>query len=262
MSPALHAGLAHRVGTVELIRVLARLAWAMVSAAATFVVGLASFNSDFASSYPWLVLLALAVIAMSAVILQARKVLPRYDPSTRTRIGWLCQAAVMRILDEFTDLDARTIGVHGFLLRWRVRWRWFPVQRELVRVGQFRLDHNRDSSGIHWTKGKGLIGVAWETGDRQGADLTGLSGLSEKEWTELPRAERWGLKYEEFSRVQDYGAVIAHPIKDDQGRTLGCVSIDLLRADYDSFWASDHVRRAMSDTGITILRTSHPWTDR
>jgi hypothetical protein len=104
---------------------------------------------------------------------------------------------------------------------------WRAGDGQLVRVGKFRLA-SRQGSGVVWTKGKGAIGRCWLDNDRVVADLTRLHELDVTEATfdALPDATRLGMPWIDFQRTAAYTAVWAEPLRDRDGRWMGCLSVD------------------------------------
>lgn len=122
------------------------------------------------------------------------------------------------------------LGVHV----WRIRapWRGDPF---LERVVTFRLAH-RDQSRVVWTKGKGVIGECWSSGEEKVADIRPLKAAydaGEDVFEALPAGDRNNLSYDEFRQVRHYMAIYARPLF--AGRKLiGCVSVDCTLSDsYD-----------------------------
>lgn len=130
-------------------------------------------------------------------------------------------------------LDRDVVNVSVFRITWRWRWRWWIVptfRRELTRARDGRSGGATVSSGIRWTIHKGAIGQAW-------ADLCPIHFDRKESWgTSKPvrwyqwmrdtgRHNRLRMTSKEARRTWDYTYVHAYPIKDDDRRALGCVSI-------------------------------------
>jgi hypothetical protein len=120
--------------------------------------------------------------------------------------------------------DWQNTGIQVFLLRgWK--WRKRHVRAAKVRIGAI------PSSGVKWTKGKGIIGKCWETRMAASADLGShfapFLHSSKPRWEALSSDTRYGLSFEDFQRLgAKYGWVAAVPIIDGNDKYLGCVSVD------------------------------------
>ena len=67
----------------------------------------------------------------------------------------------------------------------------------------------------------------------------------------LARGRSMGLSFEEFRRVNKYGAVIATPIFSSHDRLIGCVSLDVPGPAFQKVWRVP-VRRVLRDAAQTI----------
>ena len=105
----------------------------------------------------------------------------------------------------------------------------------LYRAGGRRLSEYPQRSQVTWTKGKGLIGRCWEEGEPQFRDWTTLQRqhpatqeVTERAWKKMGQPARWGFERQEYLRsIHKYQQILAVPIKDEHGRVLGCVSLDI-----------------------------------
>ncbi len=82
------------------------------------------------------------------------------------------------------------------------------------------------SSGVAWTRGKGVVGHSWETGDEMIIDLGPLHRLSRAEFEAIEPASRLRLNWSEFQRIGSYDSIWAIPIREDE-RVLGILSIGI-----------------------------------
>ncbi|MCW2961973.1 MAG: uncharacterized protein JWM90_2360 [Thermoleophilia bacterium] len=141
-----------------------------------------------------------------------------------------------------------TAGLHVFVVRRIgprqavVKWGWKGLgrvgDRYLKRVATFRHADVLPSSGVVWTKAKGVVGVCWERNGVYGRDVATDFG-DPKEWTretwgDEPLEERDGLDWDDFRRVsrREYGGVLAFPIQGEHDRFVGCVSLDVPADDF------------------------------
>jgi hypothetical protein len=118
------------------------------------------------------------------------------------------------------------IGVHI----WTVRG-WIGI-RTLERRAQFVVRRRR-TSPIVWRKGKGAIGICWARNTPILANVQQLEerAPSETEFCALPREERFGLTWAEFTETRHYRAVLAVPLRVGPAgapRLRGVISVDVL----------------------------------
>lgn len=150
------------------------------------------------------------------------------------------KALFVGLLDVVGNEQSRVLGVHAFLLRWRVAWDLPPIRRELVEVGDVQL-RSMPKPGVRWTKGKGLVGICWDLNQDVNADLVTdwvpYRHLPEQAWNALPEEVRYGLEFKEFQRTARFEAIVATPIQDKAGRFRGCVSVDSTAGLFDALWA-------------------------
>lgn len=121
--------------------------------------------------------------------------------------------------------DWQRTGVQMFL----VRGRWWWSRQE--RVARVRLAP-RPSSGVVWSKGKGVVGRVWET--RRGHVVNAVehfapfAGFEEARFLALSPERRYGLSFDDFNRLKGkYGVVAGVPIVDRKDRYVGCLTADL-----------------------------------
>ena len=127
-------------------------------------------------------------------------------------------------LERHAGANIRTTGVQPFAVRG-----WWKLERQ-VRIGKVRLSAI-PSSGVKWTKGKGVIGRCWATRTPKVMDLetyfSPYKDYDKLRWNRLDADIRFGLTYEEFEHLNGkYGVVMAVPIVDSKDKYVGCVSID------------------------------------
>jgi hypothetical protein len=81
------------------------------------------------------------------------------------------------------------------------------------RAARFFLPQERPSSGIEWTKGKGVAGMAWKADQHLRSDLrplhAQLDSLGQEAFDELPADERLGMTAVEVSNTRDYTGICA-----------------------------------------------------
>jgi hypothetical protein len=116
------------------------------------------------------------------------------------------------------------IGVQAFLV---TGWLWRKRQSRIAKV---RLS-SIASSGVTWTKDKGVIGRCWETRTNQWAQLedppfSELATTPEATWNQLRSSATYGLSYADYRALgQKYGTVAAVPIMAGD-KYIGCITLD------------------------------------
>lgn len=163
------------------------------------------------------------------------------DESTRasiaewreTRLGRLREVirhdliAALVALDGLPGLSIQTTSVTVLLVRRRLRP---PFRRYLFSVERLRMFPVSPSPGIHWTRGKGIIGLCWKDKNvRVGATAvlweTWLT-CTKGQWKTAHPDIKLGFRYKEFKAIAGkYEAVVAVPII-VKGRFEGCVAVD------------------------------------
>jgi hypothetical protein len=147
-----------------------------------------------------------------------RRALERED-NVRT-----CLVSSLVYLVRQCQADWEQTGVQLFAVRHK-RWR-----QQHVRIAKVRLS-SLASSGVVWTKGKGVIGRCWATRQAQFLPVeeyfAKYENLAADAWNELPADARYGLTHDDFQRLRGkYGVIAAVPIIDRKDRYIGCVTLD------------------------------------
>jgi hypothetical protein len=121
------------------------------------------------------------------------------------------------------------LGLHVWKVTWHLRSEWPFFGRELERVRTVRLGALPALRQISFYKGKGVVGNCWRMNDEVIVDNeTRYNNVqSETDWLALDPIERDGFSYQEFVRVRDRGVILASPVRNDQQRFIGCVSLDV-----------------------------------
>jgi hypothetical protein len=129
---------------------------------------------------------------------------------------------------------------------WLVKGPW--GFRRLVRAATAAPLPHRGETHITWTKGKGIIGQAWDRKKSRFADLHTVRSIypTEARWCELKRDDRFRLSWDEFSQTSRYDAVLAVPMRRNRyarHAVRGVVAIDVLtlesRTDIDGIQLTD-----------------------
>jgi hypothetical protein len=129
---------------------------------------------------------------------------------------------VVRYCDAPWDLT----GVQAFLV---TGWLW---RKHQVRIAKVRLA-SAPESGVHWAKGKGVIGRCWETRTSHLVQLdeppfSELTTVSKENWDTVSRETCYGLSHSDYQALgAKYGTVAAMPIMSTEGKYIGCVTLDM-----------------------------------
>jgi hypothetical protein len=149
------------------------------------------------------------VLAVAMLVLAQVGVVARDRGQRRNReLEDACREVAAYVDEQCPGLLLREVGVHI----WTVAGT--PFGRHLRRSGSFLLTGTRARSGIRWTQGRGVVGLAWRLKTRVIRDLerTRKAARSEQTFTALAAEDRLGLTWEEFVRTRQYEAVFAHPL--------------------------------------------------
>lgn len=145
-----------------------------------------------------------------------------------------------------------------------------PFERHLRRVAKIRLGSGPPGSKIWWTRGKGVIGRCWDSGQAvlmdTGAAYAPWADASPEQWAAAPDDVRLGLAHDEFARiVGKYAVVVATPVFGAQGRVRGCVVADVLAGQPGGVLFDDRSQAVLADAAAYIgqrLRDVPPWVYR
>lgn len=107
---------------------------------------------------------------------------------------------------------------------------WQVNGDRLERLLGYRIERRKDS-GVIWTKGRGAVGVCWETGQDVEADLTGLHVPDEATFVAIPADHRFNITWHEYLSTSRYWSIFVTPLKDAKGKFIGCVSVDCTQRD-------------------------------
>jgi hypothetical protein len=105
---------------------------------------------------------------------------------------------------------------------------------ELQPVARLRLGAPPPASQIRWTKGKGVLGLAWQSGNLVVMNtkevFDGYAALGRQAWNAAPKSARLNLSHKEMLRIRDsYSSVASVPVLDKGTRFQGCLTLDLSR---------------------------------
>jgi len=179
--------------------------------------------------------IALVVFPASLVAVESiRSAVAAYRrPQTeqdRNQILLLLRGAILTISDV-THVPEREIGANLF----RIRRAWYaPWNCHLHRMLHERMSFSPQPSSVKWTRGKGVIGAAWENRQTQVANLTRLPAelaavVDEATFQLIDESTRGGFTYAEFQGLRGkYAEALASPVLSHDGtRVIGVVSFDI-----------------------------------
>ena len=233
---------------------------AIINGLAVLVIGLARNNSPagyWTNRDHWVViaLFLTALVPVVQVFVNERGELARRKSIEREKKLEAFLTAALRYIVGHARADWEDTGVQVFLVR-RKKGFW-KVQSRAAKVRLASVP----SSGIEWTEGKGMIGRCWKTRAYQAVDLQAHFAphleCTAAQWNELSEDTRYGLTFEDFSRVGSrYGFVAAAPILDAYDKYLGCVSMDMppkRDGDADAL-VQGEVRKALTTTAVLVCQ--------
>lgn len=137
---------------------------------------------------------------------------------------------------KITDLGANVFLVSSpWRRRVRLGRRVLSIGREprLERIERIRLADYPSMSAVTWTEGKGVIGAAWANERPEHVNWSPLASrwdgvnITDAEWDSIDDHSKAGFSRADFiAMVGKYAEIIAVPIKDEQGTTIGVIAID------------------------------------
>jgi hypothetical protein len=200
-------------------------------AAAAIAVGLSRAawpSADFWTKHGewifWAIIAAGVIPAAQTTIAELGEKKRRKELEREEYLRSLLVTALVYVVRECNAVWDLT-GVQVFLVTG-----WWRRARQ-VRVAKVRLASAPPGSVV-WTKGKGVIGLCWETRTSHTAYLdrppfSELGTVPDYRWLEIDERTRYGLSFDEYRAFgRRYGTVIALPIM-SKGKYVGCVTLDM-----------------------------------
>lgn len=141
----------------------------------------------------------------------------------------ICQQGAAVIAAGCPELQVNDVATHIWLCR---------ADGDFDRPAGFALAGQPPHSGVRWTRGKGVAGVAWSTRSIIYADLGPLqenrSRLGEAGFDGLPGDRRYEMLYREALATEAYTGVIGIPIfsADRERKVLAIFLIDYIGRDH------------------------------
>jgi hypothetical protein len=121
-----------------------------------------------------------------------------------------------------------------------------------------RLSSRPQPSHIPWTRGKGVVGLCWETQQIITTDTAqmyrDLRQCSKTEWKQLDPGVHLNLRYKEFRRIAGkYAGVVVVPIIDPRTeRYKGCVALDIIHGEDFNRINTPRIYDILSDAAVSI----------
>lgn len=197
-----------------------------IAAGCTYYLGRATADSGFGTQRGRVV--ALTLIAVIAIVSSFARPIRVYFIDRIERQRRKAEDAMRALpwaVNELTGAPVRPLGastwvVVGF-------WRF----KRLYRLARERVDDIPTPSEIRWTKGKGVIGMCWNTGREQVIDTGSLyaeyAGCDQASWNMAPAEVRSGMSHRDFTRIEGkYGTVVAVPVTCKGEKVIGVVALD------------------------------------
>jgi hypothetical protein len=171
----------------------------------------------------WDVPVLIAVLAGIGTVAEGIRALTaagaREREETEADLRRLARRALGPINSLLPNVPIVELGVHI----------WVTDDNRLKRLVKYTIEQQRAQTPIRWCRGKGVIGVAWDSGAPLTADLTELYAeadrLSPHEFDALDPEHRYGLTHAEVRVGGRYRTVLAHPLTAD-GDVIGVLSVD------------------------------------
>lgn len=201
----------------------------------------------------------LAYDFLKAAVVQ-RKRERQYDKDQAYRN--MLSITLLRV-EDLTSIPCAGIGVHVYEIRTRLTpireiRRDGPLRQELSRAHRYRVSTLPTPCDIRWTKAKGVVGRAWANRAFEVVDMATFDAsvrtLNQPDWDSRSAESRLGLSFAEFVKISGrYDAVAAAPIVSNEGKVLGCVSLDVKFDGGFSLLSKDAIRRELADAAQTAL---------
>lgn len=125
-------------------------------------------------------------------------------------------------------------GLRLLPARLRDRWNWSCAY--LDRTHRVRLTDSPQPTDVDWTRGKGAIGRCWETEKRHYVYWLGIAArygnaeLDEASFRRIRQKTTQRMTLREFRAIVDkYAEILTVPMKQEDGKVVGVVSVDLAR---------------------------------
>lgn len=143
------------------------------------------------------------------------------------------EKALVSVLVELSKITGVDVDVPGANV-WSIYTRRGQAP-SFYREAHRRLSSHPQMSDLAWTKGKGVIGRCWKEDSVKFHDWTPQQlkyatkdQMTDAMWRQVKEPDRWGFDRDEFlPLIKKYQQIIAVPIKDTQGRMIGCLSVDI-----------------------------------
>lgn len=223
--------MAWRVVHWPTVRAWVSAAGGVAAAGATWYLARANLDPGFGNRGGQLI--AIAVVGAVGVVSALARPLRVYFMEQYDRHQEKVSKAMRGLpwtVNALTHIDVKPLGASAWVVRgWTIEG-WRP-RRKLHRLARERVNDMPAPSGITWTKGKGVIGRCWETGQAEVHDAGSLHArlqdVRRADWDKVPNEDRRRLKYGEYQKIgAKYGTVIVVPILDKHESVIGVVSLD------------------------------------
>lgn len=154
----------------------------------------------------------------------------------------VCQRVVSGIADACRGVEINDLAAHVWLCN---------EDGSFDRRARFLLPEARRHSGVRWSKGKGVAGMAWESNKDLRADLRPvqekLKALGREQFDALPARDRHGLTASEVESTLTYTGVCAFRLFSKE-QLVGIFLIDYTGQDHFDCVARASDERPVSTT--------------
>jgi hypothetical protein len=247
---------------------------AIYAAAGTFLLGAKVPSEHFWHAWRWpfiLLLVAIVFVPLFAIYQysDARREASAKRSSDRERDRALldadmaihCQQLAASLSHECPEVSLDDLAISI--------WLCWP-DGEFERRYRFFLPYDRQPSGVHWRRGVGVAGQAWERKENLAVDLTDFNQkrrtMGPARFETLPPQARYGMTNEDFDRTDLYTGVIATRLFAPH-RAPGADPLAVVIVDYSGERKFDCLKQAMRKTKVrqvigAAARTLANWQDR
>jgi hypothetical protein len=110
---------------------------------------------------------------------------------------------------------------------------------------------------VRWEKGKGCLGLVWQSEEPSTFDLTKLHEAAAKgrAYFESLGPTRQGLSWQEYRQLRNYQTVYVRPLYESERHIIGLVSVDSTQeASFEAL--RDAIEDEMSQVAITAVESA------
>lgn len=223
---------------------------AVYAAAGMFLLGAKVPSERFWQPWRWPFILLLVAIVLVPLFALYQYFAKRNAEHERNRarldtdMTIHCQQLAASLAHECPQVSLDDLAISIWLCR---------SDGEFDRRYRFFLPYDRQASGVHWRRGVGVAGQAWEQQQKLAVDLmefnTKRGAIDPSRFDALPAKARYGMAYHDFDRTSFFTGVIATPLFAPH-RAPGADPLAVVVVDYSGQQHFDCLKQAMLKTEI------------